>query len=327
MKHSYTAIVARSFIAGLLLVGWGSATAISFPERTIQMVVGFPGGQSTDLAARQIAKGMSDILKESVIVLNQPGAGGGISHRTVKFAAPDGYTLVMGSTGTLAINPSLYSNLPYDPLEDFEPIVLATATPHVLFVSGKSPINNLKELVAYAKANPGIVAYGSAGSGTTGHIAMELLKKETDIDMLHIPYKGSPAMVNGVIGGDVIVGFEPISTLIAMQESGLVKFLGIGTLTRHPGFPELTTLAEQGLPKLEVVPWTAILAPKGTPAPIIEKLNIVINEVLKDPELVAEYNRNGRSILGGSSSDAKNHLEREHARWAEAVKISGSKVD
>jgi tripartite-type tricarboxylate transporter receptor subunit TctC len=310
-----------------LAVTWGGATAAGYPDRPIKMVVGFPAGQSTDTSARRIAQGMSDILKQSVFVDNKPGAAGGISHGTVKTSPPDGYTLVMGSTGTLAINPSLYSKLPYDPIKDFEPIALISASPLVLFVPASSPVNNLKELIAYAKARPGKVNYGSAGSGTTGHIAMEMLKKEAGIDLLHVPYKGSPPMITDLIGGQIDLAFEPVGAILPFQKSGRVKFLGFATLKRYPAAPDLPTLAEQGLHGFEAVPWTAILAPKGTPPAVVQQLNEVVNQVLKNPTLVEEFARTGSYPLGGSAEDARKYLIEENARWGKAVKASGAQVD
>ncbi|MEJ7687372.1 MAG: tripartite tricarboxylate transporter substrate binding protein [Variovorax sp.] len=328
MKSIRKTLFARWALVVLpLATAIGSATAATFPDHPIKMVVGFPAGQSTDTSARRIAQGMADILKQGVIVDNKPGAAGGISHGTVKASPPDGYTLVMGSTGTLAINPSLYSKLPYDPINDFEPVALVSASPLVLFVPSSSPVNNLKELIAYAKAKPGKVNYGSGGSGTTGHIAMEMLKKEAGIDMLHVPYKGSPPMVTDLIGGQVDVAFEPIGSVLPHQKSGRVKFLGFATLKRHEAAPEVPTLTEQGLPGFEAVPWTAILAPKGTPAPIVQQLNEVINQVLKTPAVIETFASTGSYPLGGSSAEARKYLVQENARWGKAVKASGAQVD
>ncbi|MEB0060125.1 tripartite tricarboxylate transporter substrate binding protein [Variovorax sp. LG9.2] len=328
MKHLRKSALARwSNTALTLVAAWGVASAATFPDHPIKMVVGFPAGQSTDTSARRIAQGMADILKQSVFVDNKPGAAGGISHGAVKTAAPDGYTVVMGSTGTLAINPWLYSKLPYDPIKDFDPVALVSASPLVLFVPASSPVNNLKELIAYAKARPGKVTYGSGGSGTTGHIAMEMLKKEAGIDMLHVPYKGSPPMITDLIGGQIDVAFEPIGSVLPFEKSARVKFLGFATLKRYAAAPKVPTLSEQGLPGFEAVPWTAILVPKGTPPSVIQQLNQAINQVLKKPELVEAFAQTGSYPVGGSPSDAKTYLMEENAKWGKAVKASGAQVD
>lgn len=324
-----------SFIKGLLTlsvlactVGCSLVHAGSFPdEHPIKVVVGFPAGQSTDTSARRIAQGMAKLLKQSVYIDNKPGAAGAISHGAVKVALPDGYTLVMGSTGTLAINPWLYSKLPYDPIKDFEPVILIAASPLALFVPVSSPFNNLQDLIVYAKAHPGKVTYGSAGSGTTGHISMELLKKEAGIDLLHVPYKGSPPMISDILGGQVDVAFEPIGSVLPFANSRKLKLLGLATLKRYGVAPDVPTLAEQGLPGFEAVPWTAILAPRGTPPDVVQRLNTVINQVLKQPDVIAQFATTGSYPIGGTATELRQYLQSENARWGRAVKLSGAQVD
>lgn len=316
------ALVAASLTALSL-----SAQAADYPDHAIKMVVGFPAGQSTDTSARRIAQSMSETLKQSVFVDNRPGAAGLISHEAVKNAAPDGYTLLMGSTGTLSINPALYKKMPYDPLKDFEPIALVSASPLVLFTAANSPLNNLKQLRALAMDRPGKVSYGSSGSGTTGHIAMEMLKKEAGIDLLHVPYKGSPPMMTDLIGGQVDVAFDTAGSVLPMVKSGRVKILGVASLKRIPNAPEVPTLAEQGLTGFEAVPWSAILAPRGTPAPILQRLNEAVSAALKDPAVLEQFRSTGSYALGGSPKDLHAHMQKEHASWGRAVAISGAQVD
>lgn len=302
-------------------------SAAEYPDRPIKLVVGFPAGQSSDANARRIANGMSIILKQSVVVDNKPGAAGAIAHALVKNSPPDGYTLAIGSTGTLAINPYLYKSLPYDPIKDFEPVILISAAPLAMFVPASSPINNFKELVAYAKARPGKVTYGSGGSGSTGHISMEMLKKQAGIDLLHVPYKGGPPMITDLIGGQVDVAIEPLGSILPFMKNGRVKFLGVTTLTRYAPIPDTPTLAEQGLEGFEAVPWTAVLAPKGTPAAIVQKLNETIAQVLKEPGVVEDFARTGSMSLGGSPAAASKYVREEYAHWGKAVKASGAQVD
>lgn len=298
-----------------------------YPDRAIKMVVGFPAGQSTDTSARRIAQSMAETLKQSVYVDNRPGAAGLISHEAVKNAAPDGYTLLMGSTGTLSINPTLYRKLPYDPLRDFEPIALVSSSPLVLFTAANSPINSLKDLSAMARAKPGKITYGSSGSGTTGHIAMEMLKKEAGIDLLHVPYKGSPPMLTDVMGGNVDVAFDTAGSVLPMIKNGRVKILGVASLKRIPNAPEIPTLAEQGLAGFEAVPWAAILAPRGTPAAIVHRLNEAVNTALKDPAVLEQFTSTGNFALGGSAKELAQHMQTEQARWGKAVVLSGAQVD
>lgn len=321
------ALCRLAFAAGSLSVFAPASQAADYPDRAIKMVVGFPAGQSTDTSARRIAQSMSETLKQSVFVDNKPGAAGLISHEAVKNAPPDGYTLLMGSTGTLSINPALYKKLLYDPLKDFEPIALVSASPLVLFTAANSPLNNLKELEALAKARPGKVTYGSSGSGTTGHIAMEMLKKEAGIELLHVPYKGSPPMMTDLIGGQVDVAFDTAGSVLPMVKSGRVKILGVASLKRIPNAPEVPTLAEQGLKGFEAVPWSAILAPKGTPAPILQRLNQAVTAALKDPAVLEQFTTTGSYALGGSPKDLQVHMQKEHAFWGKAVAISGAQVD
>jgi tripartite-type tricarboxylate transporter receptor subunit TctC len=298
-----------------------------YPDRAIKMVVGFPAGQSTDTSARRIAHSMAETLKQPVYVDNRPGAAGLISHEAAKSAAPDGYTLLMGSTGTLSINPTLYRKLPYDPLKDFEPIALVSASPLVLFTAANSPVNSLKDLSAMARAKPGKITYGSSGSGTTGHIAMEMLKKEARIDLLHVPYKGSPPMLTDVMGGNVDVAFDTAGSVLPMVKNGRVKILGVASLKRIPNAPEIPTLAEQGLVGFEAVPWAAILAPRGTPAPIVQRLNEAVNTALKDPAVLEQFTSTGNFALGGSAKELAQHMQTEQARWGKAVALSGAQVD
>ena len=315
-----------SFIALSLIGASASVVASGYPDRPVKVVVGFPAGQSTDLRARMLAQGMATLLKQAVIVDNRPGAAGGTSHVAVKNAPPDGYTLVMGTAGTLAINPSLYDKLPYDPIKDFEPVALFAGSPMVLFTSIASPVNNYREFVAHVSARPpGTITYGSAGSAA--HIAMEMLKKQAGLDLLRVPYKGSPQMITDLIGGQIDFAFEPIGTLLPLLKGGRVKILGFGSLNRNPALPHLPTLAEQGLTGFEAVSWTAILAPKGTPATIVQQLNEAIDKVVKDPAIVEEFARNGSFPMGGTAAAAGKYIREENARWGKAVKAAGAQAD
>ncbi|WP_076997692.1 tripartite tricarboxylate transporter substrate binding protein [Variovorax sp. KK3] len=318
----------RAAFAAVSLATLGAPShAADYPERAIKLVVGFPAGQSSDTSARRIAQSMTETLRQPVFVDNRPGAAGIISHEAVRNAAPDGYTLLLGSTGTLAINPALYKKMPYDPLKDFEPVALVSASPLVLFTAASSALKTFKDFTALAKARPGKVGYGSSGSGTTGHIAMEMLRKDAGIDLLHVPYKGSPAMMTDVIGGQVEVAFDTAGSVLPMVKNGRVKIIGVAALKRLPQAPEIPTLAEQGLPGFEAVPWSAILAPKGTPAPVIQRLNEAINVALKDPAVLEQFGATGNYALGGSAKELQAYLQKEHALWGKAVAISGAQVD
>lgn len=303
------------------------AQGSDYPNHTLQMVVGFPAGQASDIGARLMAKQMSDELKQAVYVDNKPGATGIIAHQFVKNAAPDGYTFLFGSTATLAINVSLFRKLPYDPLKDFAPVGLLWVSPMFLVASPDLPFNTFPEAVAYVKANPGKTTYGSGGSGSTQHIAMELLKKEMGLDMMHVPYKGTPGMLNDLIAGRVNLAFESASAIIPYIQAKSVKVLAVSTATRLPIMPELPTIAEQGLPGFEAATWAAFVAPANTPAPVVAKLNEAANKALASKDMVDNFSKTYAQARPGTPADLQAFLGKEIAKWRKAVEASGAQVD
>lgn len=305
----------------------GAFAQAKYPTKQIQMVVGFPPGQSSDIGARMISKQMSEVLKQTVFVENKPGAATIIGHQYLKAAAPDGYTIGFSSTGPLAINPTLYKKLPYDPQTDFEPIIHLNFSP-MFFVTHKNmPVSNLKEAIAYIKANPGKVEYGSGGSGLTVHITTELLKKEAGLDMLHIPYKGAAPMITDLIAGRVQFAFEVASAILPFAESGQVKLLGVASLNRTPAAPQVPTLHEQGLTGFESSTWGVLLAPKGTPKEIIAVLNDAANKGLRTKEATDYYAKNGSEVKGGTPEECAAFMKREREKWAPVILSSGAQVD
>lgn len=310
-----------------LIAAVETSAASTYPDKPIKIVVGFPAGQSSDTVARLLANKASDLLNQRVYVDNRPGAAGIISHEFVKNSQADGYTILLGSTATFAINPTLYKKLPYDPLKDFEPIVLTSGGPLVLFTSASLPVKNVQEMVAYTKSHPREVSYGSAGNGATNHVAMEMLKKKLGIEMMHIPYKGSPPMVTDVVAGQLQFGFEPISSLISLAKTGRVKLIAIASKERSPLVPDVPTFAEQGVSNYEATPWTGLVAPKGTPPDILETLNAVFNKALKDPKVVAELQKNLNTVFGGTRADFGKFMQLETEKWGKAVKDSGAQID
>lgn len=305
----------------------GAFAQEKYPAKSIQMVVGFPPGQASDIGARLIAKQMSETLKQSVFVENKPGAATIIAHQFLKAAAPDGYTIAFSSTGPLAINPTLYKKLPYDPQTDFEPIILLNFSP-LFFVTHKNmPVNDFKEAVAYIKANHGKVEYGSGGSGLTSHITTELLKKEAGVEMLHVPYKGAAPMITDLIAGRVQFAFEVASAILPFAESGQVKLLGVASLERTPAAPQVPTLHEQGLTGFESSTWGVLLAPKGTPKDVIKVLNEAANSGIRSKEAQEFYKRNGSSPKGGTAEECAAFIKREREKWAPVILASGAQVD
>jgi tripartite-type tricarboxylate transporter receptor subunit TctC len=303
------------------------AATQAYPSRPIRLVVGFPSGQAIDGVARFMAQKLSDELKQPVVVDNRAGASGIIAHEHVKGAAPDGYTLLITSGATMAINPALFKKLSYDPLKDFAPIILLNTTPMFLAVNAASPVGSFAEMMAYAKARPGKLAYGSGGSGLTQHIAMEMLKKAADIDLLHVPYKGSPAMVTDLIGGQVQFAFDTSTSILPHAANGRVKLLGVTSLTRSPAAPNVPTLAEQGLPGFEALTWAGLVAPAGTPPAIADKVSSAMNRVLANPATAVYLAGIGATPAGGTAGDFDRFIRKELVRWGKAVKDSGAQVD
>lgn len=304
-----------------------AAAAQSYPNRYIRLVVGFPAGQSIDAVARYYAKALGEELKQSIVVDNKPGAAGIISHEHVKLSPPDGYTLLMTSGATMGINPALYKKLPYDPIKDYAPVILTNTTPMFLAVQPNLPIRNFQEMVAYVKARPNQLAYGSGGSGLTQHIAMEMLKKAAGMDLLHVPYKGSPPMVQDLIGGRLEFAFDTSTSILPHAQNGRVRLIGVTSLQRSPVAPDVPTLAEQGLPGFEALTWAGIVAPAGTPPAIVEKLNMAMNKILKKPETIAFIAKIGGTPSGGSPADFDKFIRKEVDRWGKAVRDSGAQVD
>ena len=298
-----------------------------YPNRTVQLVVGFPAGQASDIGARLLAKAMAEDLKQPMYVDNKPGATGIIAHQFVKSVSPDGYTVLFGSTATLAINPSLFRKLPYDPLKDFAPVAMLYASPMFLVTAPDLPVNTLAEAIAYAKANPGKATYGSGGSGSTQHISMELLKREAGIDIMHVPYKGTPGMLNDLIAGRVNFAFESAAAIMPYIQAKTVKVLGTSVAARLPSMPDIPTVAEQGFPGFEAMTWAALVAPTGTPTPIVERLNQAANKALVSKELTEHFGRSYSIPRPGTPAALATFLRDENAKWAKAVAASGAQVD
>jgi tripartite-type tricarboxylate transporter receptor subunit TctC len=324
-RRTFTrAIAAGPFVASALQ---SARAADAFPNHIVQLVVGFPAGQASDVGARLIAKQMADELKQAVYVDNKPGATGIVAHQFVKNAAPDGYTILFGSTATMAINPSLFRKLPYDPLKDFTPVAMLYASPMFLICTPELPINSVKEMVAYVKANPGKTTYGSGGSGSTQHITMELLKKELGLDMMHVPYKGTPGMLNDLMGGRVNFAFEAATSIMPYIQAKSVKVLGTSVAQRLPAMPDIPTIAEQGLADFEAMTWGCLVGPAGIPAPVVARLNEAANKALVSPDVTAHFGRTYARAMPGTPADLQAFLQKENAKWHTAVEASGAQVD
>ncbi|MFM9974264.1 MAG: Bug family tripartite tricarboxylate transporter substrate binding protein, partial [Beijerinckiaceae bacterium] len=271
-----------------VLVGAGAtiitrpALAQAWPARTITLVVPFPAGGTTDVTARLIAQEISGPLGQSIVVENKGGANGNIGSLQVARAAPDGYTLLASGVGSNAVNHGIYKSMPYDSNKDFAHITMMTSGPNVLVVNKDFPAKDLKEFIAYVKANPGKLNYASAGAGASGHMAMELLKLKAGIDVLHVPYRGGALAINDVIGGQVPMMFTNQDIAFAQASAGLVKMIGVASLERNPASPDTPTIAEQGFPGFAAVSWNALSAPAGTPKAIIDRIQSETKKALQN---------------------------------------------
>jgi tripartite-type tricarboxylate transporter receptor subunit TctC len=312
--------------AALAVIG-ASAHGQAYPTKPVKVVVGFPPGQATDIIARMVAEELSKSLGQQFYVDNRAGAAGIIGTEAVARAPGDGYTLLMSSSGPLAVNPSLYSKLPYDPLKDLTPILLVARVPEYLVANPAFPPNNVKELIQYAKANPGKVNYASAGSGVTNHLIMESFRSTAGIQLTHIPYKGSPPAIADLIGGQVHLMWDTGPATLTHVRNGKLKILGVGTLQRAEATPEVPTIAEQGYPGFEGIAWIGLVAPRDTPQPIIAKLNAEVAKALTLPAVRDRLIALGSEPAAGTPGEFGTFIRSEIDKWARVVKESGAKVE
>jgi len=320
-------VARRLLLAAAFTAVAGSAMA-AFPDRPIRIVVGFPPGQATDVIARLAARKLQDALGQPVIVDNKPGAAGILGTEAVVKAAPDGYTLLVGSSGTLAINPSLYSKLSYQPLRDLAPIAELAKVPLFLAVNPAFPAQTAADLVKEAKARPGKINYSSAGSGVTSHLTMELFKHAQGINMVHVPYKGSPAAVTDLISGQVSAMVDTGPALLPHMRTGRVRVLAVASKNRNPAAPNVPTMAEAGLGNFEAPAWIGIAAPKGTPQDVVETIHKALVSAWRDAADVREtLNGLGAEPVLSRPDEFARYIKEEIEKWAVAVKLSGAQVD
>ena len=298
-----------------------------FPNKAVRIVVPFPPGGATDITARVVAEKLSSKWGQPVVIDNKAGAGGNVGSDLVAKSAPDGYNIVLGVTGSHAINLSLYKKMPYHPLNDFEPLTQATIYPNAIVVNPQVSANNLTELIALLKKEPGKLSYGSDGNGTASHLGMEILRYKANFQLTHIPYRGSTPMITDLLGGTLMVGITGLPAVLPHLKAGKLKMIAITTAQRAPGTPDYKTVAEQGVPNFNAAPWAGFLAPKGTPKPVIDKLAKDIAEALKQPDVVQKMNELGSTVVGNRPDEFRQFLNQQIDMWAEGVKISGATVD
>ena len=303
------------------------AAAADYPTRPIRFVVPSAPGGGPDTTTRIIAPELGRLLGQQVIVDNRPGANGVIGTEAIATALPDGYTIGMGNTPTLAVNRTLLPKLPYDTDKDLRGIVLLSSQPNLLAVAPVLPVKSVRELIDYAKDNPGKLIFGSPGSGSTLHLSGELFKLMTGVQMMHVPYKAALTVVTDLIGGRVHLMFNNMSSMLPYVTSGRVRGLAVTGPKRSPAIPELPTVAEAGVPGFEVTAWAGIVAPTGVPKSVVDRLNAETNRVLADPGVRQRMVGLGYEIGGGTPEQFTQFVKKEVVKWADVVKRSGAKVE
>ncbi|GKS91128.1 MULTISPECIES: tripartite tricarboxylate transporter substrate binding protein [unclassified Acidovorax] len=306
----------------------GTAQAQSgYPNKPIRLIVPFPPGGGTDMIARTVAQKLTEQHKWNVVVDNRPGAGGNLGVDAVAKSAPDGYTLVMGQTSNLAINPSLYAKLPYDPLKDLVPVALVSSAPIVMAAPANSPYKTFADVVAAAKAKPDGITLGYSGNGTVAHLAGELAENAAGIKLRHVPYKGAAQAMTDLVGGQIDLYMSAVPTLLGQVRNAKLRAVVITSLKRSDQLPQTPTLAESGYKDFEAASWYGVLAPAGTPAPIVQQLNKAINQALAQPDVAEKLRSEGGDVLGGTPEKFGALLKSEVPRWAKIVKDSGASLD
>jgi tripartite-type tricarboxylate transporter receptor subunit TctC len=303
------------------------AAASDYPKSPIRLLVPGAAGGGMDVMARLVSDAIGSSLKQAIVVENKPGAAGNIAVNQVAKSKPDGYTMALGQTSQLAINPTLYPNLPYDPLKDLAPIVMLSEAPNVIIVSAKSNIKTLADLIATAKKASAGLDLATPGIGTVSHMAAELLQKEAGVKFRHIPYKGANSALIDVIAQRVPVMMSSIPTALALIKSGELRAIGVTASKRNPVLPDVPTVAEQGYPGFYAATWYGLLMPAGTPNDIIQQVNRVANEALKSPKIKERIALEGGIVLGGSSDDFVEKIKSENKKWSKIVKDSGIKMN
>ena len=314
----------------MVLLGLGLASlaiAQSFPDHAITLIVPNPPGGLVDTSARLLSEPLSRVLNETVIVENKPGASGNTAYQFVAKAKPDGYTLLISYSGYHVGNPALMDKLPWDPLKDFAPIALLTVSTNVIAVHPSIPVNNLKELIAYAKANPGKLNYASQGNGSVSHIGTEIFKQTTGIEMVHVPYKGSGPAIQDVLAGQVEVFITTPPSVMQHVQSGKLKGLAVTGKTRHPSMPNVPTTAEAGLPSFQLESWVALYAPANTPAPVIAKLSEAVKKGLEQAEVKQRADTAGVEVRYQNPQQMDALLKKELPYWNKVIKAANIKLD
>lgn len=314
--------IARFVLLLAIGVAASNAAAQPYPSKPIRFMVGYPPGGGTDLTARIVAERLSPALGQPVVVENRPGAGSNIAGEQVARSAPDGYTLFV-SAGAMATNPSLYANMPFDPMKDFAPVIGLSLLPNVIVVNASVPARNLRELIDYARANPEKVSCASSSTGSTGHLSCEYFNLQAGTKILHVPFKGSSGAVAGVLGGQVPILFDQIPAPLPHIRAGKMRAIALTGPKRNANLPDVPTSDEAGLPGFHTNTWVSIFAPRATPAAVIARLNTEVDRILQSAEVQEKFNGMGMETIGGPPERLAQMLAADTAKWAQVIKAAG----
>jgi tripartite-type tricarboxylate transporter receptor subunit TctC len=322
-------LVRCAALAGVVfsLAASSDGFAQPYPSRSVRFIVPYTAGGASDAVTRVLGQKLSELWNVPVVVENRGGAGGNIGTEAVARAAPDGYTILMGTVGTHGINASLYRKLPYDPVADFEPVSLVASTLSVLVVYPNLPVKSVRELIAYAAANPGKLNFGSSGNGTSHHLAGAMLNMLAKVKTTHVPYKGTAEMITGLLGGHIDMTFDPVVSILPHVKSGAVRALAVTSPERSPSLPDLPTMAESGVTGYDVRSWYGVLAPAKTSSDIVNRLNADFVKAVHLPDVSAKLNALGAPPIGSTAAELRAHIQRELKKWAIVVKESGAEIN
>jgi tripartite-type tricarboxylate transporter receptor subunit TctC len=312
-------LVALAALAVLSVMGAPPAVAADYPDRAITVVVPFPPGGATDTTARLVGQKLGELLKATIITENRPGATGAIGAAAVKLARPDGYTFMVASIGVYAINQSLFKDLKYNPLTDFDLLSIQVRTPNVLVTSPNFPVNSVAELIAYLKANPGKVTFASSGAGSSDQLTAALFWQTAGVEGVHVPYKGGAPAINDLMGGHADASFQNVGAVAQQINSGKLKALAVTSSTRSPVLPKVPTMAEAGVPGVEVYSWQAAAAPKGLPAEVRARLEAGLIQAAKAPDVKARFEELGFEVVANNGQEFSGFLAGEAARWKSVI--------
>jgi len=312
-------------LLGLLIASEATAQS-SYPDKQVRLLVGFAAGGPADIAARIVADGLTEALGKPIVVENVTGAAGNVAADRVAKAAPDGYTLTMAASSTIATNVSLYDKLPFDPVKDFAPVSQVCFTPNILALNNDVPAKSVPELVALARAPPGELTFGSAGVGTSQHLAGELFKTMAGVNLQHVPYRGITQVMPDLLGGRLTMVFGNISAVLPLMREDKLRAMAITSIKRSSFVPNLPTLAEQGFPGFDATAWFGLMAPAGTPAPIVAKLHAETVKILARPEVRDKFGVLGMEVVGNTPEQFADVIKAEIPVWAKIIKQSGAKA-